>query len=155
MERLNSMVYDELNYLNMSTLRQLSCRHEICHHFVQGLIAGFAQVSVLSNLVEEWSLGGADVLGELLLELCDLGGVHLVEESPDAAVDDGHLLLDGHGHVLALLQQLSQPDAAVQQLLRGGVQVGAELGEGRNLTVLGQLKLHRTGHLFHGLCLGG
>ena len=29
---------------------QLSGRHEICHHFVQGLVAGFAQVSVLCNL---------------------------------------------------------------------------------------------------------
>ena len=123
---------------------QLSGRHEICHHFVQGLVTGFAQVSVLcnlklkgiksvaisrvvskiwSNLVEEWSLGGFDVFGELLLELCDFGGVHLVEEASDTTVDDGDLFLDGHGHILSLLKQLSQPDATVQQLLSGCVQI--------------------------------
>ena len=65
----------------------------------------------------------------------------------DSAVDGGDLLLDGHGDVLPLLQQLRQPHAAVQQLLRGGVQVGAELREGRDLSVLGELQLHRAGDL--------
>ena len=82
---------------------------------------------------------------------------------------DGDLVLDGHGHVLALLQQLSQPHTPgveseehdnderrgeeeedvgpVEQLLGGGVEVGAELGEGGDLTVLGQLQLHGTSDL--------
>jgi len=38
-----------------------------------------------------------DVLHEGLLEAGDLGGVHLVQVSPHASVDHGHLLLDGHG----------------------------------------------------------
>jgi hypothetical protein len=65
----------------------------------------------------------------------------------DTAVDDCDLLLDGHGHVLALLEQLREADTAVQQLLGGGVEVGAELGEGGHLAVLGQLELHGTGDL--------
>ena len=53
-------------------------------------------------LVKKRPLGGADVLCELLLEFCDLGGVHLVQESSDTAVDDCDLLLNGHGHILSL-----------------------------------------------------
>lgn len=113
----------EVSLILTCDVLQLSGRHEICHHFVQGLVAGFAQVSVLCNLVEEWSLGGFDVFGELLLELCDFGGVHLVEEASDTTVDDCDLFLDGHGHILSLLKQLSQPDATVQQLLSGCVQI--------------------------------
>jgi len=52
--------------------------------------------------------------------------------------------------VLSLLEQLCEPDAPAEQLLGGGVQVGAELGEGGHLTVLGQLQLHGTGHLVVG-----
>ena len=102
-------------------------------HSKVGIADLWSETNKVPYLVEEWSLGGADVLGELLLELCDLGGVHLVEESPDAAVDDGDLVLDGHGHVLALLQQLGQPHASVQQLLGRGVKIGSELGESSDL----------------------
>jgi len=38
-----------------------------------------------------------DVLQELLLEPCDLAGLHLVQVTPDTGVDDRHLLLNGHG----------------------------------------------------------
>merc|ERR1719470_313424 len=95
-----------------------------------------------------------DVLNEGSLEGGDLAGVNLVQEATDTAVDDGDLVLNGHGYVLALLQQLSQPDTSVQQLLGGGVEIGTELGEGSDLTVLGELELHGTGDLLHGLGLG-
>lgn len=49
--------------------------------------------------------------------------------------------------VLALLQQLSEPDAPVEELLGGSVQVRTKLGEGSDLTVLSQLQLHGTSHL--------
>merc|ERR1712107_315241 len=76
------------------------------------------------------------MLNEGSLEGGDLAWVNLVQEATDTAVDDGDLVLNGHGHVLALLQQLSQPDTSVQQLLGGGVKIGTELGEGGDLTVL-------------------
>ena len=94
------------------------------------------------------------MLNEGSLEGGDLAGVNLVQEATDTAVDDGDLVLNGHGHILALLQQLSQPDTSVQQLLGGGVKIGTELGEGGDLTVLGELELHGTGDLLHGLGLG-
>lgn len=49
--------------------------------------------------------------------------------------------------VLALLEQLCQAHTAVQQLLRGSVQVRAKLGKGSHLPVLSQLQLHGTSHL--------
>lgn len=58
-----------------------------------------------------------------------------------------HLLLDGHGAELALLQHLGEARAALQHVLRGGVQVRTELREGGHLTVLRQLQLQGTGHL--------
>ena len=70
---------------------------------------------------------------ELLLELGDLGRVDFVQESPDTAVDDGHLLLNGHGDVLALLEELGQTDTSVEELLGGGVKIRPELGESGDL----------------------
>ena len=84
----------------------------------------------------------------------DLAGLNFVEEATDTTVDDGDLVLNRHWHVLALLQQLGQPDTPVQQLLGGSVKVGTKLGESSNLTVLGELELHGTGNLLHRLGLG-
>ena len=42
----------------------------------------------------------------------------------------------------------------VKGLLRGSVQIGTELGEGSDFTVLGQEELQGTGDLLHGLELG-
>ena len=90
-------------------------------------------MTISANLVKEGLLGSLHVSEELLLELSDLLGVDFVQESPDTAVDNGHLLLNGHGDVLALLQELSQPHTSVEQLLGGGVKIRPELGESCDL----------------------
>ena len=54
-----------------------------------------------------------------------------------------------------MLQQLGQPSAAIEQALGGGVEVGAELGEGGHLAILRQLAFDLAGHLLHRLHLGG
>merc|ERR1712168_954730 len=128
--------------------------HEVCNNLVQGLVGISAQVAVLSNLVKKSALGATNVLKESLLEVSDLGGVQFVKESADTTVDDGNLLLDGHGHILTLLQQLCQSDTTVKKLLGGSIKIRAKLCEGSDLTVLGELKLHGTGHLLHRLGLG-
>merc|ERR1712088_732312 len=120
---------------------------------VEGSVRLGAQMTVGTNLVKEGFLGSLDVSEELLLELGDLGRVDFVQESPDTAVDDGHLVLDGHGDVLALLQQLSQSDTSVEKLLGGGVKIRPELGESGDLSVLSQLELHGASHLLHRLGL--
>merc|ERR1719468_400394 len=128
--------------------------HEVGDDLVQGLVRGLGEGTIRSNRIQKTSLGGLDVRQESLLELSDLGGVQFVKESSDTTVDDGNLLTNGHGHVLTLLQKLGQPDTTVKQLLGGSVKVRAELGESSDLTVLGQLQLHGTGHLSHRLGLG-
>merc|ERR1719365_332277 len=110
--------------------------------------------AVCPDLVQQALVGSLDVLNKGSLKGSDLAGLNFVKEATDTAVDDSNLVLNGHGHILALLQQLSQPDTPVQQLLGGGVKIGTELGEGSDLTVLGKLKLHGTGDLLHGLGLG-
>merc|ERR1719454_2196687 len=124
------------------------------HNLVQLSVGVCGEGTVLPDLVEQGLVGSLDVLNEGSLEGGDLAGVNLVQEATDTAVDDGDLVLDGHWHVLALLQQLSQPDTSVQQLLGGGVKIGTELGEGGDLTVLGELELHGTGDPLHRLGLG-
>ena len=57
------------------------------------------------------------------------------------------LLLDRQRHVLALLQHLDQALAAIELPLRGGVEVGAELREGRHLAVLREVEAQRAGDL--------
>ena len=39
--------------------------------------------------------------------------------------------------------------------MSGGIHIRAELGEGGDLTELGQIELHGTGNLLHRLHLGG
>lgn len=46
---------------------------------------------------EQVLLLAEDVLQECLLKPCDLAGLHLVQVSSDAGVDDRYLLLNGHG----------------------------------------------------------
>ena len=98
---------------------------------------------------------GVDGLEVHLLELADLFGLDLVEVATHAGEEDAGLLLDGHGHVLLLLEELSELLTSVEELLSGGIQIGTELGEGSDLTILGQLELEGTGKLLHGLDLGG
>ena len=61
----------------------------------------------------------------------------------------------GIGLILRLLEQLGQARAAGEQLLRRGVEVRAELGEGGHLAILRELQLDRAGDLLHRLGLRG
>jgi hypothetical protein len=55
---------------------------------------------------------------------------------------------------LLLLEELGKTLTTAKGLLGGGIQIGTELGEGSDLTVLGQEELQGTGDLLHGLELG-
>ena len=98
---------------------------------------------------------GLEVVEEEALELANLGGQHLVEETTDTSVEDAHLLLSNHGHVLLLLEELGELLTSVEEVLGGSVEIRTELGEGGDFSVLGELKLEGTGDLLHGLDLGG
>ena len=73
----------------------------------------------------------------------------------DTCVDERNHLIDGHWLVLFLLEQLGQTFPAVESLLCGGIEIGAELGEGGDLTVLCQEEFEGPGDLFHCLQLSG
>ena len=68
--------------------------------------------------------------------------------------DDGDLPVDGQRRVLPLLQELDHALAARELLLGGLVEIGAELGEGGELAVLGQVEPELARDLSHGLDLG-
>ena len=63
------------------------------------------------------------------------------------------LLFDRQGRILLLLQNLDQVLAAIQLLLRGLVEIGTELREGRQLAILRQIEAQAAGDLPHRLGL--
>jgi len=114
-----------------------------------------AESTLLVNLVKDGLLVGAEVVEEVGLPLEDLGDGDVVEVTVDTSVDEGNHLVDGHGAVLLLLEELGKTLTTRQGLLGGGIEIGTELGEGGDLTVLGQEELERTSDLLHGLELSG
>jgi len=116
--------------------------------------AGLRESSLLGDGLEEWLLGGSDVLEELELEVGDILWLDLVEVTSHTAEDASDLLSNVHWGVLGLLEELSESDTSVEELLGGGVHIGTELGEGGDLSVLSEIELHGTGDLLHGLELG-
>ena len=125
----------------------------------------------LSDLGEKGAVGRGKVLTELSLPLGDLVDGNGVEETVDTGVDDGDLDLHGEGLVLALLcrelsvdllktsdipihtEELSETGATREKETSGGIQVGAELSEGSDLTVLSKVELERTSELLHDLAV--
>jgi hypothetical protein len=114
-----------------------------------------AEGTLLVDLVKDGLLVGAEVVKEVSLPLENLGDGDVVEVTVDTSVDEGNHLVDGHGAVLLLLEELGKTLTTGQGLLGGGIEIGTELGEGGDLTVLGQEELERTGDLLHGLELSG
>ena len=96
-----------------------------------------------------------DVLEELPLELLNVLNGHGIEVAPGAQEDRDDLFFDRHRAVLRLLEQLDQPLAAIQLILRRLVEVGRECGERLELAVLRKIQSQRPGHLFHCLDLCG
>ena len=93
-------------------------------------------------------------------------------ETVDTGVDDGHLNLHRQGLVLALLwmddkrlangrcgcsirrtQELSQTSTTGEQEPGGSIKIGAELCEGSDFTVLGEVELQGTSELLHDLAV--
>src|SRR5712691_11624461 len=115
---------------------------------------GVIEVPAVADGVEDAGILAAYRYQQALLE-----GLHPVdrdriEVAVDPGIDDDDLLLHLERRELRLLEQLGQPGAAVEQALRGGVEVGAELREGRHFTILRQLALDAAGDFLHrlGLC---
>jgi len=91
---------------------------------------------------------------EVSLPSENLGDWYVVKVTVDTGVDERNHLGDGHWGVLLLLEKLGKSLTTGKSLLGGGIQIGTELSEGGDLTVLGQEKLEGTSDLLHGLQLG-
>ena len=60
-----------------------------------------------------------------------------VKVSLDTRVDEWNLFFDRERCILSLFQEFLETFASVESLFCGSVQVGAELGEGSDFSVLG------------------
>ena len=105
--------------------------------------------------LEQLSLLAREMLTEVRLPLGDLVDGDRVEQTVDTGVDDRDLNLHRQGLVLALLEELRQARTTGEQETRRGVEVGTELRERGDFTVLREVELERTGELLHDLRLCG
>lgn len=128
---------------------------EVGDGLLELLLQVLLELARLLDLVQDALLVGAHVVDQVGLPRQDLVDRDVVQDTVDTGVDERHHLGDGHGRVLLLLEQLGETLATVERLLGGSVQVGAELREGSDLTVLSQEELEGTGDLLHGLELSG
>jgi hypothetical protein len=93
------------------------------------------------------------MLSELAFPAGDLVDGDRVEKTVDTSVDDGDLDLHSQRLVLALLKELSETRATGEQEAGGSVEIGTELRESGDLTVLSEVELERTGELLHDLAV--
>ncbi len=94
-------------------------------------------------------------LPQLTLESLHVLDDHVVHVPLRHRIQDEHLLLDRKRLVLGLLENLDDAAATLELGEGSRVQLGAELGEGRQLAELRQVETQRTGDLPHGVDLGG
>ena len=113
-----------------------------------------AESTLLVDGSQQVSLVGLEVSKVISLPLEDAVDGDRVEVTVDTSEDKGNHLVNGHGGVLLLLEELSQALTTAEGLLGGSIKIGTELGESSDLTVLGQEKLQGTSDLLHGLELG-
>mmetsp|Transcript_26419 Transcript_26419/g.56773 ORF Transcript_26419/g.56773 Transcript_26419/m.56773 type:complete len:563 (+) Transcript_26419:264-1952(+) len=111
-------------------------------------------VSLVHNILQHSSMGSLNVRQEGSLEGLHMLDINPVTVSLDTNEETGNNLLGLIGFVLSLLEEFVKTDSTVELLLGGSIKIGTELGEGSNLTVLGQLKLHGTSNGLGGLVLG-
>ena len=113
------------------------------------------QLAAQADGVQDVAVAIVHKLLQRQLELRDLLHGDVLQIATHHRVDDAHLVGNINGSVVALLQNGDDTLTQRQTRLGIGVQVGAELGEGLQLTVLRIQQLQGAGNLLHGLDLGG
>mmetsp|Transcript_27976 Transcript_27976/g.58799 ORF Transcript_27976/g.58799 Transcript_27976/m.58799 type:complete len:353 (-) Transcript_27976:577-1635(-) len=119
------------------------------------LSLGGENISSIHNLLKNGSMCTLHMGKERLLECLHVLDIDPIAVSLNSNEERGNDLLRLIRHVLPLLEKLVKTNSTVELLLGGGIEIRSEFGEGGNLTVLGQLELHRTGNGFGGLVLSG
>src|SRR5205807_3951241 len=111
---------------------------------------GVVERLLLLDVAEEGGIGAFYVLVEFVFEGADVADLEVIEEAVGAGVDDGDLLGEGKRLELRLLQDFDEALSAIELLLRGFVEIGAELREGGELAILREFELERRADLLHG-----
>jgi len=129
--------------------------HEVLEKSLKFGIALLADGAGFTNLGQDVTVLGLDDVEVHLFELADFGSDELVKVTSGTGVQNAGLSLDWHWHELFLLEELGELLTSVKELLGGGIEIGTELSEGGNLSVLSELELEGTGKHLHGLDLSG
>ena len=106
------------------------------------------------HLGDEVSLVGLQVVTQFAAELNNGFHGNLVNQAFHTGVHNGHLFGKDQGAELGLLEDLAQTLAPGQLLLGSSIEVGCELGEGRQFVELGQFQLQGAGNFLDRLGLG-
>lgn len=129
-------------------------RVELLNDILQACLEFLTDLALLVNGLTNLGVVSLEVGKEVSLPGEDLVYGDGIEVTVNTGEDQGDHIADSHGGVLLLLEQLSQTLTAVESLLGRSIEIGTELGESSDLTVLGQEKLQGTSDLLHGLDLG-
>src|SRR5205823_8478518 len=111
------------------------------------------EIAAVTNAVEDLDVLAAQQRQQAILESTHLVDRERIEIAVGAGPDHADLLFHLQRRELRLLQEFGQARAAVQEALRRGVKIGAELRERRHFAVLRQLTLDLAGDLLHRLGL--
>ena len=117
------------------------------------LLVLVGELAAVFDPLQQLGLLGVQAGPQVGEELADALDFDPVEEAAGAGVDRGDLVADAERFALFLFQQLDQPFAAGQRFLGLGVELGAELGEGLEVAVLGEVEAQFSGDLLHRLGL--
>ena len=128
---------------------------ELLEDGLDGAIGLLGKLSLSSDSLKDVGVLGVDGLEIKFLEGSNIGSVDFIKVTSDTGIKDANLLLCWHWDVLLLLKELSKLLTSVKELLGGGIEIGTELGESGNFSVLGELELHGSRNLLHGLDLSG
>jgi len=90
---------------------------------------------------DERCLSAVKVLVKAVFEGANVGDFEIVKIALGAGEENHDLLLPCERLELRLLEEFGQAAAAVELLLGEGVEIGAELREGRELAILGEIEL--------------
>jgi len=119
--------------------------------FSVGLVG---ELTLVLDSGEEGSMFRLNVIHVFYFECSNIGGGDFIEISFNTGIENNNLLFSWHWDVLLLLKELGKLFSSVEELLGSGIKIGTELSESSDLSVLGELKLHGTRNLLHGLDLG-
>src|ERR1700677_1409621 len=111
------------------------------------------EIAGVADGVEDVDVLAAQKRQQAVLEAAHLGNRKRIEIAVDAGIDHHDLLFHLQRRELRLLEQFGEPRAAVEQALRRGIEIGAELRERRHFAVLRELALDLAGDLLHRLGL--